>query len=285
MAGLRFKAAVVQLECKLGRSSGNMRRAERRIAAAARAGAQLICLPEAFLTSGNILEVKEVAVPIPGPATDRLCELAREGGVYIVAGLLERAGAAEFYSTSVLCAPDGSLAGTYRRVHVHELESRYIGTGGEYPVFDTELGRIGLLQGYDLNFPEASRELFRRQADTIVCSALVPEMYAYITHTLLPARAIDAECYLIFASGVGANPFAGFNYMGQSQVLADPLFLESERFDFMDGEERMIELEAEEDQRIIELDVGRLRTYREKNTLLNDLRPSTYWHDLEPLGA
>ena len=98
----RLKVAVVQMESKIGREPANLRRAERFVRQAAAEGANLVCLPEAFLTSGNILEVADVAVPIPGEATDQLCRLAREEGVHIGAGLLERGDDGSYYSTSVL---------------------------------------------------------------------------------------------------------------------------------------------------------------------------------------
>lgn len=273
----RLKIAVVQMESKLGREPANLRRAERYVKQAASEGAGLVCLPEAFLTSGNILEVADVAVTIPGDATDQLCRVAAEQGVHIVAGLLERGDDAKYYSTSVLIDRTGELRGTYRRVHRHELESRYLAGGNEYPTFDLDIGRIGLMQGYDVNFPEVSREYLRRDVDILVCSALVPDMFTYLVDMRLPVRAIDGECVLAFASGVGSNLYAGFGYMGRSQILADPLFLESERFDFEDGDERMVLVAQGEGVGIAEVDIDRMRRYRDKATLRDDARPGTYW--------
>lgn len=275
MAGTTI--AVVQMESKLGKPEQNLRKAERYIQQAVEQKADLICLPEAFSTSGNILEVADVAVPIPGPETDFLCEQARRASAYIVAGLLERGDNGRFYSTSVLAGPAGTILGCYRRVHRHELEARYLDGGTEYPVFDVEFGRIAMMQGYDVNFPEVAREYHRRGVDVIVCSALVPEMFAYVANMRLPVRAVDAECILAFASGIGNNLYAGFGYTGCSQILADPLFLEAERFDFVDGEERMVNLGKEAGVGVVEVDLDRMRRYRTKATLRADLQPATYW--------
>jgi hypothetical protein len=65
--------------------------------------------------------------------------------------------------------------------------------------------------------------------------------------------------------------------MGRSQVLADPLFLESERFDFEDGDERMLVLAEGEGIGVVEVDIDRMRRYRDKATLRHDLHPATYW--------
>ena len=271
------KIAVVQMESKLGKPAQNLRRAEHYIHEAVAQGADLICLPEAFSTSGNILEVADVSVTVPGPETDFLREQAKQACVHIVAGLLERGDDGKYYSTSVLCGPEGTLLGHYRRVHCHELEARYLSGGSEYPVFDVEFGRIGLMQGYDINFPEVAREYCRRGVDIIVCSALVPEMFAYVANMRLPVRAVDAECIIAFASGIGTNLYAGFGYMGRSQILADPLFLEAERFDFVDGDERMVDLGKEPGVGVVEVDLDRMRRYRTKATLSGDLQPATYW--------
>ncbi|MFD5949786.1 carbon-nitrogen hydrolase family protein [Streptomyces collinus] len=271
------KIAVVQMESKLGKPAQNLRRAEHYIGEAVAQGADLICLPEAFSTSGNILEVADVSVTIPGPETDFLREQAKQAGVHLVAGLLERGDDGKYYSSSVLCGPEGTILGHYRRVHCHELEARYLSGGSEYPVFDVEFGRIGLMQGYDINFPEVAREYCRRGVDIIVCSALVPEMFAYVANMRLPVRAVDAECIVAFASGIGNNLYAGFGYMGRSQVLADPLFLEAERFDFVDGDERMVDLGKEPGVGVVEVDLERMRRYRTKATLSGDLQPATYW--------
>ncbi|MFI6662030.1 carbon-nitrogen hydrolase family protein [Streptomyces sp. NPDC050523] len=269
--------AVVQMESKLGKPAQNLRRAEHYIREAVEQGADLICLPEAFSTSGNILEVADVSVPIPGPETDFLCEQAEQARAHIVAGLLERGDDGKYYSTSVLIGPEGTLLGHYRRVHCHELEARYLSGGTQYPVFDVEFGRIGLMQGYDINFPEVAREYCRRGVDIIVCSALVPEMFAYVANMRLPVRAVDAECVIAFASGIGTNLYAGFGYMGRSQILADPLFLEAERFDFVDGDERMVDLGKEAGVGVVDIDLDRMRRYRTKATLTGDLKPATYW--------
>ncbi len=274
------RIAVIQMESKLGRPSANHRRAERCVREAAAGGAELICLPEAYLTSGNILEVADVSTTIPGPETEKLCELAHDVGAYIAAGLLERGQDGNFYSTSILVDPEQGLLGRYRRVHCHELESRYLTSGTEYPTFDLPFARVGLLQGYDVNFPEAVREYYRRGVDVVACSALVPEMFAYIVNLRLPVRTIDAECIFAFASGIGTNLYAGFDYMGCSQILADPLFLESERFDFIDGDERMVRLDSkEEGVAVVEVDLDRMRRFRAKTTLIADLQPTTYWRD------
>ncbi|ACA86284.1 carbon-nitrogen hydrolase family protein [Shewanella woodyi] len=274
-----IKTAVIQLECKLSRESGNMRRAERYIKKAIKDGAQLVCLPESFLTSGNILDVTDVAVTIPGECTDKLCQIAKEGGIYLVAGLFEVDGES-YFSTSFLISPTGNIIGKYRRVHCFEMERKYISQGSDFPVFNTDIGRIGLLQGYDINFPISCMELYCKEVDIIICTALIPEAFFYVTNQLLTARAIESQCFIVFVSGIGANPYAGFKYMGRSSVVTDPMFLEKELFDFEDGDETMLMMDMDEGYKLIELDIHRLHKYRESNSRIGDLVTSSYLQGL-----
>ena len=270
-----MKIGIIQLECKINRPDGNMRRALRYIEQAIAGGGDIICLPEAFLSSGNILEVADVAVTIPGAECAQLCEIARKGGVYIIAGLLEKDGNRHF-STSILITPEGTIGGKYRRVHCFEMERQYLNCGEEFVCVDTTHGRIGMILGYDLNFPEACRSMYQQGVDVIFCPALIPQQFSYVTNQLLITRAIENQCYIVFVSGVGANVYAGFNYMGESSVLADPLFLEDELFDFVDGDETLLKFDQNEEFRIFELKVDRLRRYRETKSILGDTQPNVY---------
>ncbi|MFG6447802.1 carbon-nitrogen hydrolase family protein [Roseateles sp. BYS180W] len=270
-----MQVALIQLDCKINRASGNMRRAQRYVEQAAAQGADLVCLPESFLASGNVLEVASVAVTLPGPELDELCALARRCGVYLLAGLFEREGL-DCYSSAVLIGRDGQLCARYRRMHCFDMERQYLRCGDSPCCVDTEFGRLGLILGYDLNFPEACRALYQQGAELLCCLALIPEQYAYVTHALLRARAIENQCYVLFASGVGANVYAGFSYMGRSAVWADPLYLEEERFDFVDGQEQLLDMGAAEGCALVSLAPERLRRYRQTRSLMGDTRWEAY---------
>lgn len=101
----------------------------------------------------------DAAEPIPGPSTDYFGQLAKQHNLYIVAGLLER-DQQLVYNVAVLLAPDGSVAGKYRKVCLPRGE--WLGgvqPGHEYPVFDTRFGKLGMMVCYDGFFPEVAREL------------------------------------------------------------------------------------------------------------------------------
>jgi len=99
----------------------------------------------------------EGAEAIPGPSTDYNCGLAKQHGLYIVAGLIER-DRHQLFNVAVLIGPDGKVAGKYRKVCLPGGEyDKGMSAGDDYRVFDTRLDRIGMMICYDGFFPEVAR--------------------------------------------------------------------------------------------------------------------------------
>jgi predicted amidohydrolase len=169
----------------------NCRMYEPLIAEAARQRADLVVLGETLTYVALGRPFPEVAEPIPGPSTDYFGALARRHGLYIVAGLVERAGHL-VYNTAALLDPDGHLAGTYRKATLPRDEIKAgIAPGGEYPVFDTRFGKVGMMICYDGFFPEVARELSNRGAEVVAwpvwgCNPL-----------LAAARACENHVYVV----------------------------------------------------------------------------------------
>src|SRR5262245_52683915 len=100
-----YKLALVQMRVDGGEKAANLLRAEQRIAAAAAAGAQVVLLPEALTAGWTWPGSAELADPIPnGEACERLADCARKLGIYVCAGLVERAGERVF-NAAVLIDP------------------------------------------------------------------------------------------------------------------------------------------------------------------------------------
>jgi hypothetical protein len=133
---------------------------------AARQRADLVVMPE-VLTYGRGASYKEVAEPLPGPSTEFFGALAKKHNLYLVPGLVERDGSL-IYNVAVLIAPDGSIAGKYRKVTLPRSEVEIgITPGMDYPVFDTRFGKVGMMVCFDGFFPEVARELTNRGAEVI----------------------------------------------------------------------------------------------------------------------
>jgi predicted amidohydrolase len=174
-----------------GTPDGNCRLFAPLVKEAARRGADLVVLPETLTFFGLRRSFAEVAEPIPGPSTEYFGELARQHNLYIVAGLVERAGHL-IYNVAVLIGPDGELAGKYRKVTLPQSEvAQGIAPGKDYPVFDTRFGKLGLMVCYDGFFPEVARELTSRGAEVIAWPVWGCNPY------LARARAVENHVYLV----------------------------------------------------------------------------------------
>ena len=168
----------------------NCRQFEPMIADAARQKADLVVLPETLTIAGNGVSFAQAAEPIPGPATEFFGKLAREHGLHIVAGLVER-DRHLIYNTAALIGPDGKLIGKYRKVSLPRTEIEGgIAPGTDYPVFDTRLGKIGIMICYDGFFPEVARQLSINGAEVIAfpvwgCNPLLAAARACENHVFL----------------------------------------------------------------------------------------------------
>ena len=134
---------------------------------AAKQKAGLVVLPETLTSTGNGLTYLQAAESIPGPSTEYFGELARKHSLHLVAGLVER-DSRLIYNVAVLIGPDGRIVGKYRKVALPRAEIEAgITPGNEYPVFDTALGKVGMMVCYDGFFPEVARQLSMHGAEVI----------------------------------------------------------------------------------------------------------------------
>jgi predicted amidohydrolase len=164
----KVRLAAVHFTPRGGKSPmDNCRMFATHIAEAARQKADLVVLGETITYVGLGKTFAEVAEPIPGPATEYFCALAKKHRIYIVVGLVERDGNL-IYNVAVLIGPDGRILGKYRKVCLPRGEvDGGLTPGRDYPVFDTPLGKIGMMVCYDGFFPEVARELSKRGAEVI----------------------------------------------------------------------------------------------------------------------
>ncbi len=135
---------------------------------AAGRGCDLILFGEGLTVVGTGKSYVDAAQPAPGPAVEALGAIARRHRIFLAAGVYERDGRAA-YNTAVLIDRQGRLVGKYRKVHLPYPELKAgLQPGDDYPVFDTEIGRIGLQVCYDHFFPETARCLALRGAEIIL---------------------------------------------------------------------------------------------------------------------
>jgi predicted amidohydrolase len=244
-----MKVAAVQLNSTAD-TAANLAAADRLTRAAAADGAKLIVLPEKWTVIGSGEQLRAGAQTLDGPAISWARETARELGVDLVAGsiaerleggaagqgpasrapLLQSAESEKLANTCVHIGPDGELRATYRKVHMFdvEIDGRHycesdVEQAGEEIVSSVTAGgvELGLSICYDLRFPELFRILAVRGARVIV----LPSAFTLPTtrdhwETLLRARAIENQTFVIAANQVGPHP--GGQRSGGRSMVVDP---------------------------------------------------------------
>ncbi len=155
----------------------NLLRLAENITDLAQRGAELIVLQELH-NSLYFCQVEDVdnfdlAEPIPGPSTNFFGELARQLNVVIVTSLFERRAPGLYHNTAVVIERDGSIAGTYRKMHIPDdpayYEKFYFTPGdlGFHPI-DTSVGRLGVQVCWDQWYPEGARLMALAGAEILI---------------------------------------------------------------------------------------------------------------------
>ena len=126
---------------------------------------ELVVFPELSLTGH--LNKNKLAISHDSPEILELADYANKNDIYICCGFAEK-DKKEFYNSSVLVGPEGIL-GVYRKVHLNKLDKSWATEGNEWKYFDTKVGRVGLMIGYDALFPESARCLGLYGCDLILC--------------------------------------------------------------------------------------------------------------------
>ena len=226
-----MRVAAVQLNSTAD-PSANLASADRLTRAAAADGAKLIVLPEKWTAIGSDEQQREAAETLDGPAIAWARAIARELEVDLVVGsILERVpGQEKLANTSVHVDPHGEVRASYRKLHMFDVEvagrsyreSEIEEPGEEIVTSETADGvQLGLSICYDLRFPELYRILAVRGARIIA----VPAAFTLATtrdhwETLLRARAIENQAFIVAANQVGAHP--GGHRSGGRSMIVDP---------------------------------------------------------------
>jgi len=161
----RVKLGLIQMSTT-DNPAANLAKAVERIESAAKKGAQVVCLQELFRSryfcQSEDQRNFKLAEGIPGPSTEALGAVARKKEIVIVASLFERRSAGIYHNTAVVIDADGSIAGTYRKMHIPDdplYYEKFYFTPGDlgFPSFQTRYAKIAALVCWDQWFPEGAR--------------------------------------------------------------------------------------------------------------------------------
>lgn len=200
-----FLAACVQFDVRPGDVAANVAAMRAGVEEAVAGGARLCVLPELWATS--FLSTFEDSVLAEAAAAEaELRELSATQGLVIVGSNVEPVGDQVFNTANVY--QRGSCLGSYRKIHLFSpnVEHRLHAAGERPLVVETEHGRLGVLICYDLRFPELARYYFHRGVELLAVPGQWPEARAQHWRTLLRARAIENEMFVLGCNRTGQEP-------------------------------------------------------------------------------
>ena len=209
-----IRVAAIQLNCTAD-VDDNVRRTIHEIELAAGKGAQVVCLQELFSSlyfcQSEDHQYFQLAESIPGPATKKLCAVAKRLEIVLVAGLFERRAAGLYHNSAIVIDRDGSIAGMYRKMHIPDdpfYYEKFYFTPGDlgFKAIQTSLCKIGVCICWDQWFPEAARLTALQGAELLVYP------------TAIGWLAVDKQKY-------GAAQQSAWQTMMRSHAIANGLFV------------------------------------------------------------
>ncbi|MDD2364720.1 MAG: carbon-nitrogen family hydrolase [Desulfuromonadaceae bacterium] len=238
-----IKAAAIQFNVKQGDVDVNLayvREALRRVASN---GVNLAVLPEMWSSGFAYKNLNELAQR-SAEIVNELLELSRELKLVIVGSMPEPNGEKVFNTIHLL--DNGNLSAVYRKIHLFSLlgEDRAFSGGDSWRVVETSIGKIGVIICYDLRFPELSRRLAVEGADIICVPAQWPKPRQEHWRTLLRARAIENQLFVISCNACGS--IGKLDFFGMSMIIDPKGEVLSE------ADEAEVEIYAELDMKIME---------------------------------
>ncbi len=260
--------SLVQMAVTRGQPEENLQRAAPLIADAARRGSQIVCMPEMWTTGFPWDEIDGLADAHEHNYIPRIAALANENKVWLIGSVPAKDEAGQATNTAFLFAPDGTVAGYYRKVHLFSLmgENKNLGAGDAPGVFSTPWGRTGVGICYDLRFPELFRSCALAGATLQFLPAAWPHPRLEHWRTLIRARAIENQLFFCACNQCGQEDFGGGSvatYFGHSMIV-DPW--------------GKVIAEAGEGEEVITgvIDFAELERVRAKIPVFKDRRPDVY---------
>ena len=260
----KVKLAVVSHYPQGGKTpEDNFAQFENYLEEAGKQGADIVCLGEAISSVGTGISSMEVASPLDGRNTRMLRDYAKKFGIYIVSSL-DIKEEDRLYNMAVLIDRQGEIAGTYRKVHLPFTETLAgVIPGDDFPVFETDFGKVGMQICYDNFFPETARSLKLNGAEIILLPIWGDGRWNNAAWDVISrARAIDNSVFLMAS-----------NYSQKRSLIIDPT---GKILQDSDGAEGLFvqEIDLNATTREMWLSVGALGEW--KNLFGKERRPSAY---------
>ena len=263
----RVKVALGQITSRLGDVEHNVSKAEEFIAQAANKGADIICLPELFATGYNLNILKDMVVRLSRKyyryIFDRMAKASKDNSIYVIASfgeVDERNN--NVYNAALLFDHNGKKIGSYQKTHAFYLEKQYFTDGWKYPIFDTGVGKIGIIICYDAGFPETARSLCLKGAEMIFIPAAwrIQDENAWLLN--VPSRALENQLYTF---GVNRSGYEGELHLFGKSMACNPYG------------EIIMQMDYDADEvAVCEIDLDKVAECRSDWGYLKDRKPEIY---------
>jgi len=255
-----IKAAAVQFTITLGEIEPNLERVQTALAELAAAGVQLAVLPEMWATGFAYKDLNRLAAQ-----TEKIInKIAALSALYsmVIIGSLPEPHEEKVYNTAYVL-DKGELKGKYRKIHLFSLmqEDRSFDSGSSWLLTETSVGRIGVFICYDLRFPELARRLAVEGAEILVVPGEWPKPRQEHWRTLLRARAIENQLFVIAANCCGV--VGKLDFFGMSMII-DP------------KGELLAEAGYEPQNITAEIDFDAMNAWRQQIPCFQDRKPQSY---------
>ncbi len=257
---MTITAAAIQFTVTQGDVDANLAYVRKALPRAATQGANLVVLPEMWSCGFAYKNLNELAVRTEG-IVEELLELSLRYKLVIVGSLPEPNDDNVF--NTIYMADNGNLAGMYRKIHLFSLlgEDRAFSSGDSWLLADTSIGKVGVIICYDLRFPELSRRLAIEGAQVICVPAQWPKPRQEHWRTLLRARAIENQLFVVACNACGI--IGKLDFFGMSMIINPK-------------GELLAEASEDEGEIIAALDMQVMKDWRAQIPCFNDRKPECY---------
>ena len=213
--------ALAQCDTVLGNKQANIEKGAALVHDAAKQGAQIVVLPELYLTGYDLKErYTALAEPLHGLSMQEFCHMAKENGVYLQVGFVEeRTVPGVIYNSVAFISPEGKILGVYAKSHLFAGERLYFARGNDTPVYQTEYGTFASIICYDIGICELSRIFALKGAECLLVSAAWGDFDEDIWDHNLIARSTDNLCYMAACNRQGIEN-GSLHLIGKSKFMA-----------------------------------------------------------------
>jgi len=233
---MALKLTLAQLSPVLGDKEKNLNMMAKTVEDS---DSDLVVFAELFLTGYLCRDnLTTLAETLDGESARKVIEIAKEHDTHIIFGMPEKGGEVrgQVFNSAVLVCPDERVE-RYRKMHLVNFgpfeEYHYFAPGNELPVFETPLGKIGMLICYDVFFPELSKILTLKGADMLVCISASPSATRVFFEKVMVARAIENAIFFVYTNLVGTE--LNMTFWGGGQVIGPRAELKAKGEYFREG--------------------------------------------------